>query len=76
MDTLNKKTGAKILTGIFAAAGAVGIVHYGVTGMHDVIVSATVGAHAGFGALAYDIYQTLKGRSAFSGPSSTTALKP
>jgi hypothetical protein len=60
----------RTLTGIFLAAAAVGIAHYAVTGMEDVIASAKIGVAGGWGALAMDVYRTLRNAKPGSGEGS------
>ena len=50
------------LTGVFAAAAAVGTVHYGITACESILASAYVGMHAAWGALAFDVFRTIKSR--------------
>lgn len=77
MTICNKveRPGARVLSGIFVSVAVVGAAHYGITGFEDALASAIVGAHAGFGALAYDVYRTIKDRT-FSNSNATTVPKP
>ena len=50
------------LMGIFAAAATIGLGHYAITGMEDLIASSFVAVHAGWGALALDVYRAFRNR--------------
>ena len=54
----------RTVIGIFLAAAVVGVGHYGLTGMESIVSSVHVGVAGGFGALAMDIYRTLRRGSA------------
>jgi len=45
---------------IFMAAGVVGVAHYGLTGMKDLVASCYIALYAGWGALAFDVFYTLQ----------------
>lgn len=59
---MNKNKNRVSLSRIFLAASVVGLCHFGITGAEDAINSAYLGLAAGWGALAYSAFLTIRDR--------------